>query len=120
MKKLLHQHHKAMAATYKAHADACDDGDAHKGLFHKLAAHHSDLAEALGEGISRGGDGANLDGPRKTMMGGGMLDDLVPSNIYAIPPSDVPPAHLKLVGRYGAPTLEKARVSPEHEEMFEV
>lgn len=111
MKKLFAAHHRAMAATYKAHAEGCDDGDAHKALFHKLAGHHHDLAEALGEGVSRGDvDGSTPDYGRKSAV----------DRIHTVYPSDVPPEHLRLIPRAGGPTLEKATVAPEHEAMFDI
>jgi hypothetical protein len=102
MKKLLQEHHAAMAATYKKHADSLDDGHEHKQLFTKLAGHHADLCEALG-------------GASGKAMGG---DELVPTRVRATYPSDPDLSHLKLVPRAGGVPLEKAAVSPEHEEMF--
>lgn len=118
MKHLLAAHHRAMAATYKSHADNLDDAHEHKSFFGKLASHHHDLAEALGA-VSRGGVGSelhtgDLDGPGKARR----ASDIVPDHVKLIGGNI--PDHVRLVPRAGAEGLTEAQLDPELESLFEV
>lgn len=120
----LHKEHADMARFHKGLHDGLDDEHEMKPMHKRLSEHHAakaaiykSLHEDLG-GNERGGESSgfgettgDLDGPRGKAIR--------PDGIRAIYPSE-PPEHLRMIPRGGAPSVEKAAVSAENEEMFDV